>query len=147
MKKNSVRLALSIIVWAIVWWVVILAIPIAVYKNTGNLRISMIVAFALLFMNTHALLLREAIDRFEHEKRKEESHMNDANIRRTLTWIVKSIGGHREKEILKSNPTFVRSTSDWNSEHKVVRVISGIPEPDGARKAFEVDLVTGKITG
>ena len=73
--------------------------------------------------------------------------MKDSSIRRTVAWIVKSIGGYREKEILKSKPVFERSPSDWNDEHKVVRVISGIPEPDGTRKAFEVDLVTGKITG
>ena len=73
--------------------------------------------------------------------------MNAAGIRRTVAWIVKSIGGHREKEILKSKPTFECSPSDWNSEHKIVRVISGIPELDGVRKAFEVDLITGKITG
>ena len=70
--------------------------------------------------------------------------MNAASIRRTVAWIVKSIGGYREKEILKSKPTFECSSFDWNGEHKIVRVISGIPEPDGVRKRLRLISLPGK---
>ena len=72
MKKNSAILALSIIVWVIVWWAVMLAVTIGVFKCTGNVRLTMIVAFALLFMNVHVLTIQAVLLRYDSEKHREE---------------------------------------------------------------------------
>ena len=72
MKKNSAILALSIIVWVIVWWAVMLAVTIGVFKCTGNVRMTMIVALGMLFMNAHVLTIQAALARYDREKRREE---------------------------------------------------------------------------
>lgn len=72
MKKNSAILALSIIVWVIVWWAVMLTVTIGVFKCTGNVRMAMIVALGMLFMNAHVLTIQASLARYDREKHREE---------------------------------------------------------------------------
>ena len=49
-----------------------LAVTIGVFKCTGNVRLTMIVAFALLFMNAHVLTIQAVLLRYDSEKHREE---------------------------------------------------------------------------
>ncbi len=63
-----------------------------------------------------------------------------------IAGIVKKHGARREKAVMRSNP-FMLASETWNEAHKIVDVISSIPEDDGFRPSFEVDIETGEICG
>lgn len=60
--------------------------------------------------------------------------------------IVKRWGGYREKEIMK-HPHTIQRTGTWNAEHKVLNILSTIPDADGYFPGFQVDIVTQSICG
>lgn len=59
---------------------------------------------------------------------------------------VNESGGFRERSIIEQNPLFI-PTCTWNGDHKVVNVISTVPNTTGRRDSFSFDLVTKKICG
>lgn len=59
--------------------------------------------------------------------------------------IVKTQGGNREKEILKSPYTIERAET-WNDEHKVLNIYA-IKNDAGHQDGFSIDIVRGKICG
>ena len=60
--------------------------------------------------------------------------------------IVKKYGCYREKEIMNHSHTIER-TGTWNAEHKVLNVLDAVPDADGYRPGFQVDIVTMSICG
>lgn len=60
--------------------------------------------------------------------------------------VVVKNGGYREKAIIK-NGAFMVKGETWNNEHKVIEILSIIPDADGYRDGFQVDCVTGSICG
>lgn len=60
--------------------------------------------------------------------------------------IVDCFGGFREREILK-NPHAIEKSGTWNNEHKVLNVCELVPDTDGYRNGFQVDIVTMSICG
>ena len=60
--------------------------------------------------------------------------------------IVAVSGGYREKDILR-NPHVIERGETWNADHKVVHVLEAMPDLDGYRAGFAVDLVTRSIVG
>ena len=60
--------------------------------------------------------------------------------------IVSRCGGYREKTILAGLHTMERGET-WNDEHKVINVLQTMPDLDGYRRGFAVDLVTKSICG
>lgn len=60
--------------------------------------------------------------------------------------IVAKQGGFRERKVLSEKHEIVRDET-WNDDHKVVNVLSCVPEEDGYRSGFQVDLVTNSICG
>ena len=73
-------------------------------------------------------------------------YMISENYAKQIFYRVFTHGGAREKEIVDSTPWFL-PTETWNYDHKVVRIVSDNPDPDGRRDAFEFDLVTQTICG
>jgi hypothetical protein len=67
-------------------------------------------------------------------------------IEKQIKQIVNSCGGYREKEIYNNGCFFDRAET-WNNEHKVINVLSILPDEDGYRSGFAVDLITGDICG
>lgn len=63
-----------------------------------------------------------------------------------VSFIVSKQGGFRERKVLSEQHEIVRGAT-WNDEHKVVEILSCIPEADGYRSGFQVDLVTESICG
>ena len=60
--------------------------------------------------------------------------------------IVKKYGCYREKEIMNQSHTIERAGT-WNAEHKVLNVLDAVPDADGYRPGFQVDIVTMSICG
>ena len=60
--------------------------------------------------------------------------------------IVKKYGGYREKEIMRYSHTIKRAGT-WNTEHKVLNILDAVPDADGYRPGFQVDIVTMSICG
>ena len=60
--------------------------------------------------------------------------------------IVKKYGSYREKEIMSHSHTIERAGT-WNAEHKVLNVLDAVPDSDGYRPGFQVDIVTMSICG
>ncbi len=67
-------------------------------------------------------------------------------VEKQIKEIVNRCGGYREKEIYNSGCFFDRSET-WNNEHKVINVLSILPDEDGYRAGFAVDLITSDICG
>ena len=67
-------------------------------------------------------------------------------VEKQIKEIVNRCGGYREKEIY-NNGCFFDKSETWNNEHKVINVLSILPDEDGYRAGFAVDLVTGDICG
>lgn len=63
-----------------------------------------------------------------------------------LERYVEKYGGFRERTIIEQNPLFIPSGT-WNREHRVVDVVSTVPDTTGRRDSFSFDLVTKKICG
>lgn len=63
-----------------------------------------------------------------------------------ISSIVAKQGGFRERKVLSEKHEMVRDET-WNDDHKVVNVLSCVPEEDGYRSGFQVDLVTNSICG
>lgn len=74
-----------------------------------------------------------------------DSAISEGNAKQILR-CVSIHGGAREKAVTSANPWFL-PTETWNNDHKVVRVVSDNPDPDGHRGTFEFDLVTQTICG
>lgn len=68
------------------------------------------------------------------------------NFETQVKAIVSRSGGFREREVMKSAHTIEKSDT-WNDEHKVLEVLEVIPQADGYRIGFAVDLVTKSICG
>ncbi len=66
-------------------------------------------------------------------------------VEKQIKEIVNRCGGYREKEIYKN--CFFDKTETWNNDHKVINVLNVLPDADGYRDGFAVDLVTGDICG
>ena len=88
----------------------------------------------------------------EHPKRIPDAPMrnidlaiSEGNAKQILRYVSMH-GGAREKSVASANPWFL-PTETWNNDHKVVRVVSDSPDPDGHRDAFEFDVVTQMICG
>lgn len=60
--------------------------------------------------------------------------------------LVNKQGGFRELKVLAEEHEFLLGET-WNDDHKVVNVLSCVPEEDGYRSGFQVDLVTNSICG
>lgn len=60
--------------------------------------------------------------------------------------IVKKSGCYREKEIMNHSHTIERAET-WNAEHKVLNILDAVPDADGYRPGFQVDIVTMSICG
>lgn len=67
-------------------------------------------------------------------------------LRQQVGEIVRKCGGFREQKVWSEKNT-VLCDETWNSDHKVVNVLSLVPEEDGYRSGFQVDLVTKSICG
>lgn len=65
--------------------------------------------------------------------------------RSAISRIVSVHGGIRERAILNSPHTLEPET--WNTDHKVINVISEEADPDGYRPGFQVDVETNSICG
>ena len=74
----------------------------------------------------------------------------DKHNKRIVSDIVRHVvlksGGYREKDIL-SNPHVIERGETWNADHKVVNVLEAVPDLNGYRAGFAVDLVTRSIVG
>lgn len=66
------------------------------------------------------------------------------NYERIVKQVIVKDGGNCEKEIIK-NGAFMVKCETWNNEHKIIEVLSIMPESDGYRDGFQVDCVTGNI--
>lgn len=89
----------------------------------------------------------------ETEEEEEEETMRDtftpaeaAMHAATVRGIIRRQGGYRERDIL-NHPHTVERGETWNEAHKVVEILSTMPEPDGYRPGCAVDLVTRSIVG
>ena len=71
---------------------------------------------------------------------------NVAKMENIVKIIVKKYGGYREKEIMRYSHTIERAGT-WNTEHKVLNVLDAVPDADGYRPGFQVDIVTMSICG
>ena len=71
---------------------------------------------------------------------------NIAKMENIVKIIVKKYGGYREKEIMRYSHTIERAGT-WNAEHKVLNVLDAVPDADGYRPGFQVDIVTMSICG
>lgn len=71
---------------------------------------------------------------------------NVAKMENIVKIIVKKYGGYREKEIMRYSHTIERAGT-WNAEHKVLNVLDAVPDADGYRPGFQVDIVTMSICG
>ena len=71
---------------------------------------------------------------------------NVAKMENIVKIIVKKYGGYREKEIMNHSDTIERAGT-WNAEHKVLNVLDAVPDADGYRPGFQVDIVTMSICG
>lgn len=60
--------------------------------------------------------------------------------------IVEKEGGFREKTIF-CKPHTIHQGETWNESHMVLNVVALIPDEDGHKDSFSVDLVTKKICG
>lgn len=60
--------------------------------------------------------------------------------------IVDRFGGYREREIL-SNPHTIEKSGTWNNEHKVLNVCGLIPDEDGRKDSFQIDIIAMSICG
>ena len=60
--------------------------------------------------------------------------------------VVLKDGGYREKSILAA-PHALEKGETWNANHKVVNVLEAMPDLDGYRTGFAVDIVTRSIVG
>ena len=60
--------------------------------------------------------------------------------------IIKSEGGYREKELLKSKSLEFFKGDTWNESHKVIEVL-GDTEEDGYHHGCLIDIVTKNIVG
>ena len=65
---------------------------------------------------------------------------------KTAKNIIKTIGGYREKNIIK-NPHTAEIGNAWNSDHKCIIFISKDADADGYYNSCEIDLVTKSIVG
>ena len=70
----------------------------------------------------------------------------DKSIINQVKRIVRTQGGHRERDILNHTHTIERGDT-WNAEHKVVNVLEAAADIDGHQDGFAVDLVTRSIVG
>lgn len=74
----------------------------------------------------------------------------DKHNKRIVSDIVRHVvlkdGGYREKSILAAPHAFEKSET-WNADHKVVNVLETMPDLDGYRAGFAVDIVTRSIVG
>ena len=68
------------------------------------------------------------------------------NMENIVKMIVKKNGSYREKEIMRYSHTIERAGT-WNAEHKVLNVLDAVPDADGYRPGFQVDIVTMSICG
>lgn len=68
------------------------------------------------------------------------------NMENIVKMIVKKYGGYREKEIMRYSHTIERAGT-WNASHKVLNVLDAVPDADGYRPGFQVDIVTMSICG
>lgn len=64
----------------------------------------------------------------------------------TIDMIVRNHGGYREKTIWK-NPHEVVISRTWNNDHKVLYILSTVPDEDGYHVGFSVDIITRSIVG
>ena len=72
--------------------------------------------------------------------------MEDTKMENIVKMIVRKYGGYREKEIMRYSHTIERAGT-WNAEHKVLNVLDAVPDADGYRSGFQVDIVTMSICG
>ena len=72
--------------------------------------------------------------------------MEDIKMENIVKIIVKKYGSYREKEIMSHSHTIERAGT-WNAEHKVLNVLDAVPDADGYRPGFQVDIVTMSICG
>ena len=72
--------------------------------------------------------------------------MEDTKMENIVKMIVRKYGGYREKEIMRYSHTIERAGT-WNAEHKVLNVLDAVPDADGYRPGFQVDIVTMSICG
>lgn len=74
----------------------------------------------------------------------------DKHNRRIVSDIVRHVvlkdGGYREKSVLAAPHAFEKSGT-WNADHKVVNILEAMPDLDGYRAGFAVDIVTRSIVG
>ena len=68
------------------------------------------------------------------------------NMENIVKMIVKKYGSYREKEIMRYAHTIERAGT-WNENHKVLNVLDAVPDADGYRPGFQVDIVTMSICG
>lgn len=68
------------------------------------------------------------------------------NYEKLVKSVIRRSGGDREKEIIK-NGAFMSRGETWNSEHKVIEILEIMPQIDGYRNGFQVDVVTMSICG
>ena len=68
------------------------------------------------------------------------------NMENIVKMIVKKYGSYREKEIMRYSHTIERAGT-WNASHKVLNVLDAVPDADGYRPGFQVDIVTMSICG
>ena len=71
---------------------------------------------------------------------------NVAKMENIVKIIVKKYGCYREKEIMNHSHTIERAGT-WNAEHKVLNILDAVPDADGYRPGFQVDIVTMSICG
>ena len=72
--------------------------------------------------------------------------MEDIKMENIVKIIVKKYGCYREKEIMNHSHIIERAGT-WNAEHKVLNVLDAVPDADGYRPGFQVDIVTMSICG
>ena len=72
--------------------------------------------------------------------------MEFTKMENIVKMIVKKYGSYREKEILHHSHTIERAGT-WNAEHKILNVLDAVPDSDGYRPGFQVDIVTMSICG
>lgn len=70
----------------------------------------------------------------------------ELSLRQEVGRIVRKCGGFREQKVWAEKNTVLRDET-WNDDHKVVNVLSLMPEADGYRSGFQVDLVAKSICG
>lgn len=64
----------------------------------------------------------------------------------TVAGIIRRKGGYRERDIM-NHPHTIERGETWNTDHKVINVLEAIPDIDGYRAGFAVDIVTRSIVG